>query len=210
MAGSGPLEPHVDAFQRLFLEAVSTRPPPDAGFAAERAVLARLLPVTAPMAEAPPPRALPAGDHLDRAIAQGRAGGEGGLIEAVAGLAPALHWTYGYPDHPRFAGLADRIAFCEVVGLRAFRRSEQVRLGLTLMAPGTIYPAHAHPAVETYLVISGTALWQAGQGAAALRPPGAIVWHPGEVSHVMTTLSEPLLAVWSWTGDILTGPRYLG
>ena len=96
-----------------------------------------------------------------------------------------------------------------MLGLGAFAANPRVRLGLTLMAPGTAYPAHAHPAVETSLVIAGTALWQAGTAAPASRPPGAVIVHPSGIAHAMTTAAEPLLAAWSWTGDIRTAPHYL-
>ena len=186
-----------------FADRFLARLPPSAA-----AGLARDLAGTLP-AEPPPPATLPACAHLDAAVTLGRSGPVSELAGIVARLAPRLRWTYSYPDAGRFAGLGRRIAFCEVLGLGAFAANPRVRLGLTLMAPGTAYPAHAHPAVETYLVIAGTALWQAGTAAPASRPPGAVIVHPSGIAHAMTTAAEPLLAAWSWTGDIRTAPRYL-
>ncbi|MGB0163782.1 MAG: dimethylsulfonioproprionate lyase family protein, partial [Candidatus Puniceispirillaceae bacterium] len=40
--------------------------------------------------------------------------------------------------------------------------SEEIRIGLLIMGPGLVYPAHRHPAAEWYHVLSGTG--QLGQG----------------------------------------------
>ncbi|BBK30410.1 dimethlysulfoniopropionate lyase [Stella humosa] len=208
MAVIAALDPHVDAFQRRFLDAIAARPAPGPLFQEEVARLGRALPVGSSDGEPAVAQEQPACAHLPCAIAAGLAGAEAPLVAAVAALAPALCWTYGYPPDDRYPGLAERIAFCEVVGFRGLRPGGAVRLGLTLMAPGTAYPAHAHPAAETYLVISGTGLWQAGETPAAMRPPGSVIWHPADVPHAMTSFADPLLAVWSWSGRIAAPPFY--
>jgi hypothetical protein len=130
------------------------------------------------------------------------------LAEELARLAPSLPWKYGYAPRPDGPDLGDRIAFAELLGPEAPLRSDALCLGVTLIAPETLYPAHRHPAIELYLVLSGTAVWSAG-GRSNLRQPGALVLHPSEVVHSMETGAEPLLALYSWTGaDVRTTSRY--
>jgi quercetin dioxygenase-like cupin family protein len=120
-----------------------------------------------------------------------------------------LRWTYGYPARPRRRDLSAAIAFSQIVGPAGLLRSERLRLGLNLIAPGTDYPAHAHPAVETYLVVSGTALWRLGDQPPRVEPPGSLIFHPGGTAHSMRTWGEPLLAVYSWSGDVLSPSVYV-
>ena len=117
-------------------------------------------------------------------------------------LAPALAWTYSYPARAGQPDLSSAVAFSQIIGPGGIRRSDRLRLGLTLIAPGTHYPPHAHPAVETYLVIAGTAFWRLGEAPAAAQPPGALILHPSGAAHAMQTGAEPLLAIWSWRGDV--------
>ncbi|MDR0735967.1 MAG: AraC family ligand binding domain-containing protein [Zoogloeaceae bacterium] len=119
-----------------------------------------------------------------------------------------LPWRYSYDaraDHP---GLETRMAWAELVGPIAPFKSQRVCLGLTAIGPHTLYPAHIHPAVETYLVLSGTARW-AMNDLAQTHPPGTLILHPSNVVHVMQTDTEPLLAAYAWTGDVKTLSHYL-
>lgn len=155
-----------------------------------------------------PPLRLPACDHLDAALALGRNGPEAGIARAITAIAPALRWTYSYPDDPRWPGLASSVAFAQIAGPRGLVPDDRLLLGLTLVAPGTVYPRHVHPAVEFYLVIAGTALWQVGHTDAVARPPGSLIFHPSGIAHAMTTANEPLLAAFTWHGDIGTPSVY--
>lgn len=75
-------------------------------------------------------------------------------------------------------------------------------------APETIYPAHAHPAVELYHVVSGTALWTAGD-ILRRRVPGDFILHPSGVRHATRTQAQPLLAIYTWTGEVGTASRFV-
>jgi hypothetical protein len=74
--------------------------------------------------------------------------------------------------------------------------SDEVCLGVTLIAPHTLYPLHRHNAVETYFVLSGTATWTAA-GRSQTQPPGSFILHPSNIVHAMQTWDEPLLAVYT-------------
>ena len=58
--------------------------------------------------------------------------------------------------------------------------------------------------VPRYVVLSGDSLWRHGDEGFQARPGGSYVFHPSQQHHAMQTLEEPLLALWAWTGDIVT------
>lgn len=156
------------------------------------------------------PRALPPGSdhpvvrHLDWALGSTR--GDAAAVAAALGrIAEHLPWRYGYPWREDAPELAGRIAFAELVGPEAPLETDLLCLGLTLIAPRTLYPEHRHPAIELYRVLSGTATWSAN-GVARAVPPGALVLHASGVVHAMRTQEEPLLALYTWTGEDVRTP----
>ncbi|MDQ0471827.1 dimethylsulfonioproprionate lyase family protein [Labrys wisconsinensis] len=138
---------------------------------------------------------------LDAALAAAQAGPEAALASAVRGLQGRLRWTFGYAPDPRWPALAASVGFADIVGKSSLVPAPDIVVGLTLQAPRTYYPLHAHPAIELYLVLSGTAEWTAGADKAD-RPPGALILHPSGLPHAMRTREAPLLALFTWRGDI--------
>jgi quercetin dioxygenase-like cupin family protein len=155
------------------------------------------------------PERLPACDHLAFALERGAADREAGLAVSIGALAPALRWTYSYPTNSRDRDLSSKVAFAQIVGRRGLQPDSEIHIGLTLIAPHVVYPAHLHPAVELYLVIAGTALWQSAAAEPAMKPPGSVILHPSNVVHAMTTFEEPLLAIWTWRGDVASPSVYV-
>ena len=152
--------------------------------------------------------ATPASDsYLPPSLAAGRAGPAAALTQAIAEAQGQLQWYYGYPPLDGQPDLPSKIAFCEFVGPKAAIRSDTMRLGLTLIGPHTHYPAHAHPAVELYYVIAGTARW-ATDKADAKHAPGAYILHQSSQPHLMETGDEPLLSLYAWSGAILAPSVY--
>jgi hypothetical protein len=143
------------------------------------------------------------GAILQAAVALGRREGLAGIAAAVAAL-PALPWDYQYPEQ----GLAERIGFAEVIGPDGPLDAPLCRVGFTLMAADTFYPLHAHPAVELYWVVAGRAEWSQSQ-TRRMVPPGEFVLHGCNEPHAMRTFAEPLLALYCWSGDVQTAPRYV-
>lgn len=125
------------------------------------------------------------------------------LAAALRPVADILPWRYGYAPRPDAPGLEHRMAWAELVGPAAPFHSDHVGLGLTLIGPHTYYPPHRHPAVEVYRVVAGIAEWSA-VGRSAARPPGSVILHPSNVVHAMRTADQPLLAVYSWSGDVVS------
>jgi Dimethlysulfonioproprionate lyase len=151
---------------------------------------------------------LPACSYLDQALENARIEATHGLCESVASLLAALRWSYGYPPHPAWPSLPSRIAFAQIVGPNGLSDDRAVHLGLTLLAPHTHYPLHSHPAVELYLVLSGAALWRTSGHPFTRRQPGSVILHPTNIGHAMETANEPLLALYTWRGDLAIAPVY--
>ena len=141
----------------------------------------------------------PSTRHLGPAFEAGNAS-TADLIAAIRPIAFNLPWRYSYSKRDDAPRLEENIAFAEIIGPEAPFKSESVCLGLTLIGPDTLYPPHEHPAVELYYVAAGTATWIAN-GISSRNPPGAFILHPSQVIHAMQTHREPLLAVYSWSGE---------
>ncbi|CAO3424487.1 dimethylsulfonioproprionate lyase family protein [Azospirillum doebereinerae] len=127
--------------------------------------------------------------------------------KALPPVAGRLPWRFGYAPRADLPELQNRMAWAEIVGPAAPIRSDRVGFGLTLIGRDTHYPSHRHPAVELYAVVSGTAAWTL-DGVTTQRPPGDVVLHPANAVHAMRTTDEPLLALYSWTGDIVSPTAY--
>jgi quercetin dioxygenase-like cupin family protein len=79
--------------------------------------------------------------------------------------------------------------------------SESLLFGLFYQAPGSYYPLHAHEAAETYTILSGSALWQAGDRRFPVTS-GEAIHHTPNLPHAMRAGPEGFLAMWRWSGDI--------
>lgn len=133
------------------------------------------------------------------------------LIAAIRPIIKYLPWKYHYSERSDNPGLADKMAFAEIIGPEAPLRSRQVCLGLTLIGPDTFYPDHYHPAAELYYVLSGTAAWSLDGSRPQENPPDSFILHPSNAVHSMRTKREPLLALYTWSGDdVITSSVYTG
>jgi quercetin dioxygenase-like cupin family protein len=151
----------------------------------------------APPSSSPRPLTLPACEHLSRAISIAQTGPEdlGRLAGSIATLAPTLAWRLKPSDDAVFN---NGHANVDLVGPapEALERRDDVRIGMSLMAPGITYPDHHHPPEEVYLVLSAGD-WR--QEARAWHSPGrgGIVYNPHNIVHAMrSSATEPLLAIW--------------
>ena len=200
MAGSDPLERLHDATRDALVAA-------RLAFAAPRAKLDLALSEldgVAPRAGAA--RTVPevVKRHIvPRAIAHPEAGALHACLLKAADLltwSPAFYPEDGYPDIPRFR---DGYAFGMSVGdprwaKDAVTTSERIGLSYTVQAPHTLYPDHAHAAVEIYYVIAGKALWKRGGEPWVERYPGEVILHETGMRHAMATADEALVACALW------------
>jgi hypothetical protein len=127
---------------------------------------------------------------------------------ALAAAPEGLAWHYHYAPRPGEADLAERIAFSELIGPSGPLWAPGCRVGFTLMAPETLYPLHAHPAIELYLVLSGDAQWST-PASDRIVPAGEFVLHRSNEPHAMRTFGVPLLALYAWRGAIDVPAFYL-
>jgi quercetin dioxygenase-like cupin family protein len=125
------------------------------------------------------------------------------LASALQPISAELPWRFGYAARADLPALATRMGYTEIVGPLAPFRSHEVCLGLTFLAPHTFYPAHRHPAVELYRIVAGRPLWTVDSDTRQLAPP-AIIVHRSGAAHAMASEDHALLAIYSWTGDIVS------
>ncbi len=124
-------------------------------------------------------------------------------LYAVAGQLPWISSFYpedGFDDVSRFAdGYACSMVITDPrYADSSLASSRSVSLNFTVQAPHTIYPDHAHTAVELYYVISGKAHWKRGSEPWVTRYPGDVILHPTGMRHAMQTGDEPLVASAVW------------
>lgn len=148
-----------------------------------------------------------ANDH-SALLARALAAASDPIATALRALREPLPWHYHYPQRDDAPDLAARIGFAELIGPRGPLIAPDSRAGFTLMAPHTFYPLHRHPAVELYLVISGTAEWIAPPSQRFV-PPGDYILHASNQPHAMRTAADPLLALYAWSGNLITPATYL-
>jgi mannose-6-phosphate isomerase-like protein (cupin superfamily) len=142
----------------------------------------------------PPPIATP---HL-KTVAD--SAGRHAAIRPIADDLARFDWTVGDLAVP--AGLSDHFAFVTFVGDDTPNLDPRLFFGLFLIAPDTHYPLHWHLAEELYFVLSGAAHWEQGDGIFRPKSPGTLIHHRPNEPHAMATGEEPLLAMWSWYGDL--------
>lgn len=149
-----------------------------------------------PAIEARAPEAKPVTAHLMRALDLGERGAVSAMARALSRVAPELTWEYGYEKVPKT--LAQKYAYCEVLGPRGPIRSERLILGYVLFAPRTTYPQHSHADIEeSYISIAGD--WS--ENDAAVHAPGSLILNGPGVEHRITTSDlDPCLLAYAWVG----------
>ena len=106
--------------------------------------------------------------HLGRAISLAKGTENEAIASALESCSDRFVWknvTGDYGHEPRLEDFTDNFAYSVIMGPDSHSRSslmacETIFLGLSIQAPDTYYPPHAHEAVEVYYVISGTAGWE--------------------------------------------------
>ncbi|MBB2202637.1 dimethylsulfonioproprionate lyase family protein [Gluconacetobacter tumulisoli] len=141
------------------------------------------------------PARLPVCRYFDAAIARAGAhpGISGRLAEAVAAVEPRLNWR----TRPGAQGAAflEGHANAIIVGPGGLEERNDILIGVSLVAPGTLYPDHHHPPEEVYVVLSDGE-WRQGTGPWHAPGTGGIVYNPPNIVHAMRSGQDPLLALW--------------
>ncbi len=153
------------------------------------------------IAAAPPvvsraPEARPVTGHLPRALDLGERGAMQGMARALRQVSARLTWEYGYERMP--GHLAQKYAYCEVLGPRGPVVSDRLILGFVLFAPTTTYPQHSHREIEeSYISVAGA--WS--ENHAAIYAPGSLILNrPGQEHRITTGELDPCLLAYAWIG----------
>lgn len=120
----------------------------------------------------------------------------------VRDATPWLPWVFSELNGRIRAEIAHGMMQTELVGPDGIFPHSDIRVGLWLQSANLDYVTRAHAAEETFFILGGGALWQAGDAAPAWLGAGAIIHHPSQTPHSDCTRESPLLAAWRWTGDI--------
>jgi dimethylpropiothetin dethiomethylase len=147
----------------------------------------------------PRPAQAPACRHLEAALAP--PGRSASLLCALSRVARDLAWGPGH-DHPTREPARD-MAWCRLLAPSGPLVLEPAAVGLLLLAPGCVYPAHAHPEItETCMAVSGWAEVDL-DGRLTRLEQGQTAWIAPGVAHGLTADSDaPCLLV-----HFRTGPR---
>lgn len=74
-----------------------------------------------------------------------------------------------------------------------------------MLPPHYRYANHVHGADEIYIVVAGNGDWSLDRKAFAAKGPGDRIEIPSMTVHALRTGNDPVLALWSWSGDISLG-----
>ena len=144
---------------------------------------------------------LPAFAQLQPALESAKASGgsAGATAAALDTLAPKITWyrreglTSPLPDFADRHALASLIGPADRQGTLEIR--DDVRVGISLVAPETPYPDHRHPPEELYLALT-PGEWRQDLGPWFEPGPGGIVFNTSNILHGMRASSGPQLALW--------------
>ena len=166
--------------------------PSDIAQAIYQALVSDLIPRLSPVVEAAP---------VDVSLSNFLKDGRSDLISLLLQCSDLLTWREaGFGKLPE--EFSKRIFASEIIGPKGIIDNPSIRVGLLLQLDYVAYPKHWHSAEELYLVLLGEAHWSVDDGSPEVRSPESFVHHKSNQPHSMTTIEEPLLAMWGWTGDI--------
>ena len=117
------------------------------------------------------------------------------LANAFARTEPDLAWRRRRGSEMQRDRFADHHANATIVGPGGLEARDDVWVGVSVMAPQTRYPDHAHPPEEVYLSLSDGE-WRQGQEPWHRPGIGGLVHNPPNVLHAMRSGPRPLLAIW--------------
>lgn len=167
--------------------------------------VAAALALPAPPRPSLTPRLQPACEFLHPALStlEQRAPDLSPLAGALRLLAPELVWRQRSSDDPVFMKSHANAA---LVGPEpdALEQRSDVRVGISLVAPGITYPDHRHPPEEVYIVLS-EGDWRQESGPWHTPGFGGIVYNPHDIVHAMRSGRSPLLAIWCLPVDARNG-----
>jgi hypothetical protein len=142
--------------------------------------------------------------HWPRALA-GAAAIDAALGAALKELSPDLSWRQNpnYVRRPPGPDFLEGYGYAVIAGPGGLVPAS-IAMGVLLLAPGMLYPAHAHPAEEIYLMLDGDSRWRRKGEDWRESIGGAAIHHPPHLPHAMQAGRAPLCALYLWRGDLAT------
>ena len=117
------------------------------------------------------------------------------LTNALIQIEPKLNW-YRRPEAKNisesfFNGHANAV----IVGDGGFEVRNDVRIGVSLVAPHVDYPRHCHPPEELYITLA-PGKWMQNDKQLTLKNSGDLIHNSPNCWHAMQSTQSPLLAIW--------------
>ncbi|MES0824122.1 dimethylsulfonioproprionate lyase family protein [Ruegeria sp. SCP11] len=128
------------------------------------------------------------------------------LKDAIIDAAPYVVWRETYKHTNIGERFLNNFGCYSIVGEGGPFSSRQIRMWVVYMPPGLYYPWHHHPAEETYLVISGSAVFKRKGCPDETLGEGSTVFHESNQPHAMETLEDPVLCMVAWRNGFDTPP----
>ncbi len=117
------------------------------------------------------------------------------LAAAFAAIEPRLSWWRRETADPSDTRFYNGHANASIIGPDGLEERDDVRLGVSLLAPQVLYPIHEHPPEEVYLSLTSGQWWNAGMDWSE-PGPGGTIYNPPGIAHAMRSGVKPLLALW--------------
>jgi mannose-6-phosphate isomerase-like protein (cupin superfamily) len=127
--------------------------------------------------------------------------GRDGLADALGAVAADLRW-FEPPAENLQRYLGGRNCMTQLLGPHGREAAQGPRFGTFLIAPGAVYPRHAHGAEELYLILSGSGRWSYDGEPYSARHAGEVVHSQSWQPHAIRTDDAALLMAWIWMGDV--------
>jgi hypothetical protein len=146
-----------------------------------------------------PPPVVPVMLELALADAQAAGGYAAAVGKALSQALPQITWYLREGLTPSCEDFADRHALATLIGpsdrLGVLEVRDDVRVGISLVAPRTEYPDHRHPPEELYLALT-PGEWRQDLGPWFEPGPGGVVFNTSNILHGMRAGASPQLALW--------------
>jgi hypothetical protein len=117
------------------------------------------------------------------------------VTDALCALEPRLSWTRRIGAETCADHFLENHANARIIGEGGLELSDEVGIGVSLMAPHTIYPNHHHPPEEVYIALS-PGEWRQGAGEWRAPGTGGLIHNRPNILHSMRSTEYPLLAIW--------------
>lgn len=134
---------------------------------------------------------------------QGMAGQETADVTArLIEAAPHLPWRQTYDEDDGFdRRFLETYGWTDLASPEGPYTADGFRLMLGYWGQGLVYPDHAHPPEEHYMVLAGSAWFRLNDDAFVRRGPGEVFHVPARAVHSAEMRDEGLLAISIWRAE---------